>query len=54
MMYNIFRYILCTLLTSLLLGQQLDLEKLELLVVNGNPSLAAGKKQIEYRAGLLE
>ena len=53
-MRTIYRYILCTILTSLALSQQLDIERLEQLVIDGNHQLAAGLKQIESKAGLLE
>ena len=53
-MRTIYRYILCTILTSLALSQQLDIERLERLVIDGNPHLAAGSKQIESKLGLLE
>ena len=53
-MQTIYRYVLCTILTSLALSQQLDIERLERLVIDGNPQLAAGLKQIESKAGLLE
>ena len=38
-MHSIYRYILCTVFTSLVFCQTLDIETLERLVVDGNPYL---------------
>ena len=53
-MHSIYRYILCTIFTSLVFCQTLDIETLERLVVDGNPHLAAGLQLIEAQSGKLE
>ena len=54
-MHSIYRYILCTIFTSLVFCQTLDIETLERLVVDGNPHLTAGLQQlIEAQSGKLE
>ena len=53
-MHSIYRYILCTIFTSLVFCQTLDIETLEQLVVDGNPYLAAGLQLIEAQSGKLE
>lgn len=53
-MHSIYRYILCTIFTSLVFCQTLDIETLERLVVDGNPYLAAGLQLIEAQSGKLE
>ena len=53
-MHSIYRYILCTIFTSLVICQTLDIETLERLVVDGNPHLAAGLQLIEAQSGKLE
>ena len=53
-MHSIYRYILCTIFTSLVFCQTLDIETLERLVIDGNPYLAAGLQLIEAQSGKLE
>ena len=53
-MHSIYRYILCTVFTSLAFCQTLDIETLEQLVVDGNPYLTAGLQLIEAQSGKLE
>ena len=53
-MHSIYRYILCTIFTSLVFCQTLDIEILERLVIDGNPDLAAGLQLIEAQSGKLE
>ena len=49
-MYSIYSYILCTIFTSLVFCQTLDIETLERLVVDGNLYLATGLQLIEAQA----
>ena len=49
-MHSIYRYILCTIFTSLVFCQTLDIETLERLVVDGNPYLATGLQLIKAQA----
>ena len=53
-MQSFYRYILCTIFTSLVFCQTLDIGTLERLVVDYNPKLAAGLKYKDSQAGLLE
>ena len=50
----IYRYIVCTIITSLVFCQTLDIETLERLVVDGNPYLTAGLQLIDAQSGILE
>lgn len=53
-MQIIFRYIICTILSSLAFSQQLDITLLKKLVVEGNPDLLASEKQIDVNVSQLE
>lgn len=53
-MQMIYRYIVCTIITSLVFCQTLDIETLERLVVDGNPYLTAGLQLIDAQSGILE
>lgn len=53
-MHIIYRYIICTILSSLAFSQQLDIATLEKLVIEGNPDLLASVKQIDISLGQLE
>lgn len=53
-MQTIYRYIFCTILTTLVFCQTLDIKTLEQLVIDHNPKLTAGLKQIDSQVGLLE
>ena len=53
-MQSFYRYIGCTIFTSLVFCQTLDIVTLERLVVDGNPYLAAGLQLIDTQSGILE
>jgi len=53
-MQIIFRYITCTILSSLAFSQQLDITSLEKLVIEGNPDLLASEKQIDINESQLQ
>ena len=46
-MQTTYRYIICTILTSLGVSQQLDISTLERLVIEQNLELLSNSKQIE-------
>ena len=53
-MQTTYRYIICTILTSLGVSQQLDISTLERLVIEQNLELLSNSKQIEIAKGQLE
>ena len=53
-MQSFYRYIRCTIFTSLVFCQTLDIETLERLVVEGNPYLDAELQLIEAQYKRLE
>ena len=53
-MQTTYRYIICTILTSLAVSQQLDISTLERLVIEQNLELLSISKQIEIAKGQLE